>query len=364
MALPFKSYLQQPSTYKGGKSKSEIEGDHQKIYKLSSNENPIGASPKALAAIQQQLFKVSEYPDRTDDRLRVALARFYRGALTSDQLITTNSGVACLELIIRGFMDEGSTCIYSNPAFGPYWEFPKKLGGQAIDIPLKGIHFELDVEGILNAISPTTRLVFVTNPNNPTGTYHPKHLVDQLMAHLPDHVVLVYDEVYYQFPEATDYTTALPYVQAGKNVIAVNSFSKAYGLAGLRVGYAYTTPEIARYLQQLRRPFMINALSFEAAIAALEDQEFIERTVQLIHQEKSYLYRQLATLGIKYWPTQANFILIQPPIPNLAFESAMLEYGIMVRPIHNFGNNDAVRVSIGDREANRAYVKALQSILK
>ena len=364
MALPFKTYLQEPSTYKGGKSKSEIEVTHQKIYKLSSNENPIGASPKALAAIKHHLLSVSEYPDRTDDRLCEALAKFYQEALAPDQFITTNSGVACLELIIRGFLEKDSTCLFSNPAFGPYWEFPKKLGAKAIDIPLKGEQFELDIEGILKAITPATRLIFVTNPNNPTGTHHPKHLVEQLINELPDHVILVYDEVYYQFPDANDYSNALPYVRDGKNVIAVNSFSKAYGLAGLRIGYAYTTPEIAHYLQRLRRPFMINALSFEAAIAALEDHGFIQRTVQLVHQEKQYLYSQLDKLGIKYWKTQANFILIQPKIPNQVFEAAMLEYGIMVRTVDHFGGNDAVRVTIGDREANNAYLEALKSILK
>ena len=310
MPLKFKSYLQAKAAYKGGKSKPV----GKKIYKLSSNENMLGASPKAVAAVQAQLNNLSEYPDHNDLRFRLALEQFYGGLLRANQFITTNSGVANIELIVRGFLEEGTECIFSNPAFGPYRGFPKKVGATSIDIPLTGDNFQLDVNGILNAINEKTRLVFVTNPNNPTGTHLPKTQIDALVNNLPDHVVLLYDEVYYQYVQARDYVRALPYVLAGKNVIGINSFSKAYGLAGLRVGYSYSTPRIAEYLQQIRIPFMINSLSMTAAMAALTDTEFIKQTVQLIHQEKPYLYAAFEKMGIKYWKTQANFILVQPSI--------------------------------------------------
>lgn len=359
MPIKFKPYLQAKSNYKGGKSKADIGQTQQKIYKLSSNENALGASPKALAAIQEHLTTISEYPDRTDKRLREALEKFYEGQLTAEQFITTNSGVGNLELIIRGFMEEDSECIYSSPAFGPYKGFPKKIGAKAINIPLIGEDFNLDVKGILNAISDKTRLIFITSPNNPTGTHLPKTQVDELVNNLPDHVILVFDEVYYQFADNQEFIRPLPYVVAGKNVIGVNSFSKAYGLAGLRVGYSYSTPEIATYLQQLRRPFMINTISLEAAIAALDDQAFIEKTVNLIHQEKEFLYKSLDQLGVKYWKTQANFIFIKPSIDAFEFEEKMLQSGIMVRPVAGFGAPDCVRVTIGTREGNEAFLKAL-----
>ena len=363
MPLPFKSYLKKPSVYKGGKSKEEVATNGKKLYKLSSNENPIGASPKAMAAIQSHLSNLHEYPNRTDQRLREALSMFYQGELAPNQFISTNSGVANLELIMRGFLQEGTECIYSNPAFGPYKSFPKKLGAKAIDIPLVGEHFHLNVEGILNAINEHTRLIFITSPNNPTGTHLPQAQIDQLIHQLPDHVIVVFDEVYYQFADTDDFVRALPYVKEGKNVIAVNSFSKAYGLAGLRIGYSYSTPEIATYLHQLRIPFMINSLSLEAAIAALKDDAFIENTVQLVHQEKEYLYEQLQQLGIQYWKTQANFILIQPAMNPVEFETALLQEGVMVRPVAGFGAPDCVRVTIGNREANEAFVKGLKNVL-
>lgn len=362
MPLKFKPFLQAKPAYKGGKSKAQTGTSHKKIYKLSSNENLLGSSPKALASIREGIGQLNEYPDYNDQKFRLALERFYQHQLTANQFITTNSGVANIELITRAFLEEDTECIFSNPAFGPYRGFPKKMGARSIDIPLIGPNFHLDVQGILKAINEKTRLVFVTNPNNPTGTYLPKSQIDELINGLPDHVVLLYDEVYYQYVDTTDYVRAIPYVVAGKNVIGINSFSKAYGLAGLRVGYSYSTPEIAQYLQTLRRPFMINSLSMNAAIAALEDTDFIKATVDLIHQEKNYLYAELDKLGMKYWPTQANFILIQPTISEQAFEQQLLAEGIMVRPAGSFGAPNCVRVTIGTHEANLALVGALKKV--
>lgn len=362
MPLHFKAYLQKKSAYQGGKSKAEIQFNTDEIHKLSSNENPLGASPKAIAAVQKLIPILHEYPDRTDDRLRKALSEFYEGQLNEEQFITTNSGVANLELIMHGFLTEGTECILSNPAFGAYHDFIGKTGATVIDVPLVGPKLLLDVPGIIQAITDRTRLIFVTNPNNPTGTYLPKEQIDALIARLPDHVVLVYDEVYYQYVDQSDYTTALPYVLKGKNVIAVNSFSKAYGLAGLRVGYSYSTPEIATYLRQLRRPFMINALSMEAAIAALQDEAFIKQTVDHVYQEKHFLYEQLDEMDCKYWKTQANFILVDPEMPADEFVEAMVHEGIMVRPFHTFQPNGCVRVSIGTRKANAAFVKAWKKL--
>jgi len=315
MPIKFRPYLQQKSTYKGGKSLAD------------------------------------------------ALEKYYDGKLNADQFLTTNSGVANIELIIRAFMGEGDECIFSNPAFGPYHEFPVKVGAKSIDVPLVGDDFLMNVEGILDAVNENTRLIFITSPNNPTGTHIPKSQVDELIAGLPDHVVLVFDEVYFQFADADDFVRALPYVLDGKNVIGINSLSKAYGLAGLRLGYSYSTPEIANYLRQLRIPFMINSLSLEGAIAALEDDDFIKETVEFTHREKHFLYEQFDALGIKYWKTQANFILTQPDIDPVAFEEAILKEGIMVRPVAGFGAPKCVRITIGTREGNEALIEGWKKII-
>ena len=363
----FKStYLPKAGGYKGGKSLSEVKvklGD-KKLYKLSSNENYLGASPKAKKAIRAAVNDLGLYPERTDIYFRNALSHFYGGILTPDQFVTDNSGVALLEMIERAFLNPGDEIIICNPAFKPYYMFAQKLGAKPVDVPLKGKKFLLDIPGILKAINKKTKLLFLCSPNNPTGTHIPQSQLDELLPQLPKHLVTVYDEVYYQYADAKDFTIGLPYVKAGLNVIAVNSFSKAYGLAGMRVGYGYTTEEIGRYLGQVRRPFHINTLAMDAAQAALKDKPFIKKTVALIQEEKKYLYKSLDKLGVKYWKTQANFITIKPKMDDKALEEAMLKQGVMVRPVANFGAKDCIRVTIGDREANKAYIKALKKVLK
>jgi len=356
-------YLKQGG-YKGGRSKKELEAGGRKIYKLSSNENMLGSSPKAIEAIRQYVDSLNEYCDNKDDRYRKGLSEFYGGELSPDQFITDNSGVAMLELIVQAFMDPGLESIISNPAFGPYQMFSDRQVSKVIDVPLLEPDFSLDVRGMLDAINENTRLVFLTSPNNPTGTHIPKSQVDELIYNVPDHVVVVYDEVYYQFANADDYTRALPYVLEGKNVIGVNSFSKAYGLAGLRMGYAYSTIEIASYIRQLTRPFHINTLAMEAALAALQDDAFIQKTVTHNEAERAFVLKAVSELGVQYWPSQANFFLIKPPMDTFDFSQKMQDEGVMVRPVANFGAPGCVRITFGTREANEAMLKGLRKVFQ
>ena len=232
-----------------------------------------------------------------------------------------------------------------------------------IDVPLKAGSFELDAENILKAINPNTRLLFLTNPNNPTGTFIPKSVTDMLIDRIPPHVIVVYDEVYFHYVTTTDYARAIDYIKQGKNVIGLHSFSKAYGMAGIRLGYAFSTPEIAGYLNRIRRPFMISTLAMEAGIAALKDHAHIKKTQDLIVLEKEWLYTQLNRLGISYWKSQTNFILFRSPqLPAMMAEKC-LELGIMVRSGEVFLAPDCVRVTIGTREANKAFIHALEKIL-
>jgi len=354
------------SDYKAGKSKSEVaQGTRaEKIYKLSSNENILGSSPRALQAIRDNIDILNEYCDRSDGKLRKALSEFYNEQnLSPDQFITDNSAVSLINMIEQAFLVPGDEVIITNPAFKPYAVFARKLGARVVDVPLEGDAFLPDVKAIGNAINDRTRLLFLTSPNNPTGSYIPKGIMDSIVELLPDHVVLVYDEVYYQFVDTEDYVRAYNYLDSGKNIIGVNSLSKAYGLAGLRSGYAYSSSRIARYVSQLRTPFMINTLTLEGSIAALQDDEFIKKTASTILEEKYFLYEQLDRLGVKYWPTQANFITIKPEMNDVEFEGRMLEEGVMVRPVANFGAPGCIRVTIGDREANKAYLEALEKVL-
>lgn len=361
MPLHFKPYLLNQLAYKGGKSRDEDATN--RIYKLSSNENPIGASPLAVEALKQYAHTAFEYPEATNQEFNEALEQFYLNKIKANQFITTNSGVANIELVMRGFLEPSTEFIYSSPAFIAYRGFGEKMGAKGVDIPLKGPNFDLDVAGILEAVNPQTRLVLITSPNNPTGTHIPRPQVDELVDNLPDHVVLLFDEVYYQFADAEDYVRATPYVVAGKNVVAVNSFSKAYGLAGMRVGYSYSTTEITGYLRNLRRPFMVNTLSMKAAMAALLDDQFISQTVQVVRSGRDYLYAELGRLDCQFWKTQANFILIRPEMTALQFVSEMAEQNVMVRPAEGMSDPNAVRVTIGDKEANAAFIRAYETVM-
>lgn len=360
----FKEYLAVATPYKGGKAMNEIKTKKDKIYKLSSNENPIGASPKALEAIKNNLDNLHIYPDRTDKRLQKALQHFYNDAIDAEQFIGASSGSEIIDHIARAFVGEGLEVIVSNPAFSPYIMFSSWLGTKVVDVPLLDPDYSLDVKGILNAITDRTRLIFLTSPNNPTGTHISKDELDQLFAELPEHVIVVLDEVYYHFADAEDYTTAMPYVQKGYNVIAVNSFSKTYGLAAMRIGYGYTTRKIADYIHQICKPFLIDTLSLEAGIAALSDQEFIGKTVAVVKEGRDFLYKEMDRLGVHYWKSQGNFILIKPTIPTDEFEDQMLMEGVMVRPVAGFGAPGCVRITVGTMEANLACVEALETIYK
>jgi histidinol-phosphate aminotransferase len=357
MPIAFKSYLNTPSKYKGGKAKQQGE-----VIKLSSNENMNGTSPLALEAIRDNYHLINEYPERTDQSLREALSDYYGDLLNADQFFTSNGGVRAIDMILQGFLDIGTEVIFSNPGFGPYRAFPTKYGAKAVDVPLIGDNFDLDIEGMLSNISTSTRLLFITSPNNPTGTCPKKEDLDYLMSNIPDHVVVVYDEVYFQYADSPDYVRAYDYVVKGLPIIGINSFSKAYGMAGMRVGYCYSTPEIASYLRNIPTPFPINLLSTKAAMAALTDDAFIELSVYENRKGKAYLYEELTKLNIKYWETQANFILLNPDMEATTLANRLLAKNIMVRPVKNFGF-DGIRLTIGKMSQNELVVKALKDIL-
>ncbi len=358
---PFKPYVSDITDYKGGRAK--LSKDGVKVYKLSSNENPLGSSPLALKAIRQHIDNLHEYPPSTDEILRNAVADHFDHALPANCFFSGNSGIDVLEIIVHAFLTEGQECIISNPAFKPYYQFPQKVGAKIIDIPLIGDQLDLDVENILSAINDRTRLLWICSPNNPMGTYIRKAQLERVLDAIPEHVIVVYDEVYHHFVEAEDYSIALPYVQNGHNIIGIRSFSKVYGLAGMRVAYAYSTEKIATYVQKFRRPFHLNQLSLVAALAALQDTNFIQETIDVIKNGKAYVSKELDQIGIKYWPSHTNFITIKPTMDDNIFERQMEELGIMVRRASVFGAPGCIRVTLGTAEANQAYVAALRKIL-
>lgn len=357
----FRSSLLKLKPYRGGKGKPDL-GDIE-IHKLSSNENPYGCSDLVTEAIAKEIKAINQYPDQTDLRLRKALELYYNQELGADQFITANGGVEIIEILVEAFLDSTSNCIVSNPCFLPYIQFSEKVGARVIDVPLKSEDYSLDVTGILNAITPDTRIIWLCSPNNPSGTYIKRQELKSIIQSIPDHVLLVYDEVYFHYTDIEDYTTALPYVLDGKNVIAINSFSKAHGMAGMRVGYAYSTTQIASYINNAKRPFYVNRLGMSGAIAALQDDSFINNSVQQTQKQRRVLLDFFEKLGIEYWPSQANFFMIDPEMPTSEFESKMATFGVMVRPADPFGAPGKVRVTIGSSANNIAFMSSCREVL-
>lgn len=334
------------------------------FYKLSSNENLMGASPLAVKAIQKAVEGVYEYDFYDDFQFQDVLADHYGQKIKSGQFVTANSGVEVLEIICRGLVHVGSECIISSPTFSPYKNIIELEGGVVIDVPLQLPDYSVDVDGILTAVNEKTALLFITNPNNPTGTYINKKDFDRLLAGLPEQVIVVYDEVYFHFVDADDFPYAQEYVEAGKNLIALHTFSKIYGLAGLRVGYGFTSPEIGEYLNKIFRPFRIGTLSTIAAYEALKDTEHVKASQKMVWEGKKWLYNQFDRMGVQYWPSQGNFILFKSPINSLEFTQEMLEEGVMVRPGDNFGAPGSIRLTIGTQEANERFIEVLETLVK
>lgn len=358
----FKPHIQAANPYKGGATRPE---DHSIRYKLSSNENMLGASPLALKAYQKAKANLHEYNFENDRALKEALSVSFDCELEPGQFLPANGGMELLDLVIRGFVEPGDEVILSSPTFMAYKNFSILGGATVIDVPLVGPAYELDEEGIWEAITDRTRVLFLTSPNNPTGTVLNKRVVNRLLSQIPAHVIVVFDEVYYHYCQSPTAARALAYIKQGKNVIGLHSFSKACGLAGLRLAYAFTTPKLAAYLHNIRRPFMISVPGVRAAMAALEDKEHIKATVSMNEAGKLYLYEELTKLGLRFTPTQGNFILFDPPsgVTAKLLTQQMQDLGVMIRPTEVMLAPGKVRVTIGTAEANTFFVKCLTNLL-
>lgn len=359
----FKPHIREAVPYKGGAVRPESGAVR---YKLSSNENMLGPSPKALRAIRESIAMVHEYNFESDQPLCEALAVYMKGALKPQQFITGNGGMELLDMIVRGFIEPGDEVLISSPTFMAYKNFAVLGGAAVIDVPLRAPDYQLNVQGLLAAVTGRTKLIFLTSPNNPTGTVIGKMAMDDLMEKLPDSVVVIFDEVYHHYNTDSKSARAIDYIRVGKNVIGMHSFSKAFGLAGMRLAYAFSNEPVAGYLRRIRRPFMIPVPGVMAAVAALDDYQHIRRTQAMNSRGKAYLYREFQRLGISYTTTEGNFILITPPAGMTAARCVeqMQLLGVMIRSTDVMLAPGKVRITIGTPEANGYLVDCFERILK
>ncbi len=337
----------------------------QSLHRLNNNENPLGPSPRVVEAIQSIAPTLASYPKFTDIDLRRAIAEQLGRGLSPQHIFTGCSGFEALELIMRATLSPGDEVILSSPTFaGAYKKVALPQGAKIIDVPLEPQTFRYRPEAALAAISDRTKLVMLCNPNNPTGTIIESSAVERLMRDIPEHVLVVMDAVYHHFVEDSAYPDALQYVHEGRNVVIARSFSKAYGLAGLRLGYGIAKPEIANVIAGLHRGFHQNALALAAGIAALNDQAHVRRVVAFVREESRWVCAQFERLKVRYWQPAANFILFETPLPADDLQAALRQRGFLLRSQTSNGLPYCMRLSLGTREANSGFIDSLEDILK
>ena len=343
--------------YSPGKPIEELERELGIVeaVKLASNENPWGPSTKALQVLQEASASLHRYPDGGAHYLRQTLAE--RWKVPSEQVLVGNGSDEIISLLIRAFISPGDEAVMADLTFVMYRL--SMLGGHGVpvEVPLKD--WKHDLSSMAEAITERTRLLFVCNPNNPTGTMLSGREIEEMLSRIPDHVVVVFDEAYYEYVRNPEYPDSLEYVRGGKPVIVLRTFSKIYGLAGLRVGYGLTTPEIAGIVNRVRPPFNVNSLAQEAARAALADEEHVAKSRAMNEAEMAFLEDGMNRLGLSPIPSQANFLYFDTGKDGKSVYEALLREGVIVRHIRG----TMIRVTVGQPTENRRFLEALEGVL-
>jgi histidinol-phosphate aminotransferase len=353
-------YIRALVPYQPGKPIEEVEREYGicNSSKLASNENPLGPSAKAMDAIRAKLDQLHLYPDGDCFYLKSALAN--KLGVDAERLIFGNGSNELIELAVRSFMRPGDEAVMARQAFLVYPLVVQAVGGVGKVVALK--NFTHDLSGIGAAIGPRTRIVFLANPNNPTGTIYRRDEWERFLQRVPPDVLVIVDEAYFEYVRDTDYPDSLKYHGHGKTLLTLRTFSKLYGLAGLRIGYGIAPRQIADLLHRVRQPFNVNAVAQWAALAALEDHQHVQRSLEVNRRGMEYLDKEIARLGLERVPSQANFILVRVGDGNQIFQQLLAE-GVIVRPMAAYEFPEYVRITIGTMEENRRCVEALEKSL-
>lgn len=347
--------------YVPGKPIEEVQAELglAEIAKMASNENPLGPSPKALVAMEKELRNVNLYPEGQCTLLKKAMSK--KLAIDEDMITFSNGADNTILLVANAFINEGDEILMAEPTFFVYKTVAKIMGGQLVSVKLKNhIH---DLNAMLKKIGPRTKLVFVCNPNNPTGTIVRKKDLEDFLAQLPKHTILVMDEAYFEFVSDKEYPDGLDYIKQGYNVISLRTFSKLYGLAGIRIGYALGCKDLIAFLNRVREPFPVSRIAQVGALAALEDEEFEERVLKNNEEGKAYLCEEFEKMALPYIPSHTNFVFVDLKRDSQEIFQPLLREGIIIRPGHLWNCPTFARVTIGTMDENRKFIGALKNVL-
>jgi histidinol-phosphate aminotransferase len=334
----------------------ELHVDPAEIVKLASNENPLGPSPKALEAMRVALTKAQLYPDGGAFYLRNAIAEHI--GFARDDVILGNGSNEVIEFLCHAFLRPGDDVVTSQYAFIAYKIIATVFGARTIEVATR--EFEQDLDRMLDAITPKTRLIFIANPNNPTGVLSDQRKIDMYMSRVPENIVTVFDEAYFEFLDRPPDT--LRYVREGRNVVVLRTFSKIHGLAGLRIGYGIAPAELIKVLQKAREPFNVNSLAQIGALAALDDVDHQRLTKRVVDEGRAFLEREFAAMKLRFIPAAANFIMVHVGDGAAVFKE-MLTRKVIVRPLKGYGLAEWLRISVGTTEQNKKCIAALKEVL-
>ncbi len=350
--------------YQPGKPIEEVERELglRKVIKMASNENALGPSEKAIKAIKNALSQLNRYPDGNCYYLKERLAE--RLKVQPSNLIIGNGSDELIVLAVRAFLNEGEEAVVADRTFLIYKLAVTAQNGKVVSVPMK--NFRYDLNRMKEAINKKTKIVFIANPDNPNGTYVTKKEVDEFLKGLPPDLILFFDEAYYEFvgdDSVKDYPDTMKYLRK-RNLIITRTFSKVYGLSGLRVGYGISNPEMIDYMDRVREPFNVNSLAQVGALAALDDEGHLKRTLKLVSEGKEYIYNNLKRLGIRYVPSVTNFILIDVGQGSPQVFERMLRLGVIVRDMKPWNMDNFIRVTVGTRNENKRFIQALEQVLR
>lgn len=347
--------------YVPGKPVEEVQRELgiDNIIKMASNENPLGPSPMAKQAVSKMVDQMHVYPDASCFYLKQKLANFYNHDIRG--ILIGNGSDELLKLLAETFLNSDDKIVFGQPSFSEYEFTATIMGTKSVKVPL--LDFTHDLKAMLAAVTPQTKIVYICNPNNPTGTMVSEEEIDSFMAQIPEDVLVVFDEAYCEYAENPAYGSGLKFVREGRNVVVLRTFSKIYGLAALRVGYALTTPDIAAAVETVTEPFNVNMLAQVAASAALDDKEHLQRSREVNHAGKTYLYKEFEKMQLDYVPTEANFIFVDTGKDCKEVFAELLKQGIIIRSGDIFGYPTFIRVTVGTAEENKRFIEGLRKVL-
>jgi histidinol-phosphate aminotransferase len=353
--------------YTPGKSPRQAQREsHVNCIKMASNENPWGPSPKAVAAMQAVLNDCNFYPDNDASDLRDALAK--RHGVHPDQVVLTAGSTSLLGIVARTLLSPGLNAVTSERSFIVYPIATQAAGGQLIQVPMRRDSF--DLEAVAAAVDGNTRIIYLSNPNNPTGTVVAASDLDRFLDKLPEHVIVILDEAYYDFAQhfatrrGLDYSHALQYVNQGRKVVVLRTFSKAHGLAGVRVGYGIGPAQLMSYFARMRTTFSVSAPAQAAATAALEDETHVRKALVNNAEEAERLAESFRELGYEVMPTWANFLYCELGEDAAAVAQRLQTEGVIIRPLGPWGAPTAIRITIGTPEQNGTFLKAFKKVME